>query len=59
MPSAWDLAFFVIIAAIVYSLVRPGSPAGSAAVAIGDLLEGLIGTATGYAFVASSKGGSS
>ena len=52
--SPWDVAFFVVMAAIVYSLVRPGSPAHAAIVAIADLAEGLVGTATGYRF---TKGG--
>ncbi len=52
--SGWDIAFYIVIAALVYSLVRPGSPAVTAAVAISDLLAGLVGTATGYSF---RKGG--
>lgn len=52
--SAWDVVFFIILAAILYSLVRPGSPAHAAIVAISDLAEGLVGTATGYQF---RKGG--
>ena len=52
--SGWDLAFYVVLAAIVYSLVRPGSPAHSAIAALASLSEGLVGTATGYQF---QKGG--
>lgn len=50
----WDIAFYVILAAILFMLVRPGSPAGTAVVALTDLSVGLVGTATGYLF---TKGG--
>lgn len=55
--TGWDIAFYVIVAAIVYSLVRPGSPAGTAIIALADLTEGVVGTATGYAFASSNKKG--
>ena len=48
--SGWDLAFYVVLAATLYVLVRPGSPAGTALVAITDLIAGLVGVATGSIF---------
>jgi len=42
------MAFLLIFAAIVYSLVRPGSRAGRAVQAVTDALVGVIGTTTGY-----------
>lgn len=49
----WDIAFWVIVAALIYVLVRPGSPAGVAVVAVTDLAAGLIGAATGSLFISS------
>lgn len=46
--SPWDLAFWIIILAIVAVLVRPGSLAGPAMVAISEALAAVITTATGY-----------
>jgi len=43
-----QFAFLLIVAAIVYSLVRPGSKAGQAVQAVTDALVGVIGTTTGY-----------
>lgn len=40
--------FWVIVAAIIYSLVRPGSRANQALTTITDALVAIIGTATGY-----------
>jgi hypothetical protein len=49
MPfSAWDALFWIIIVAAVFSLARPGSKAGQAAVSITDALAAVIGIATGY-----------
>jgi hypothetical protein len=42
------LFFSVIIAAIIYSLVRPGSRANQALTTVTDALVAIIGTATGY-----------
>lgn len=48
--SGWDFAFWIVIAALIYSLVRPGAPTGEAVRLLGDLMVGLVGTATGYAW---------
>jgi hypothetical protein len=47
--SPGDVIFYVIIVAIVFSLVRPGSKAGAALVAVTDAAADVIGWATGYA----------
>jgi hypothetical protein len=44
----WDLIYFVIIVAILFSLVRPGSKAGKAIVALTDATAVTVGVATGY-----------
>jgi len=46
--SAWDIAFYLIIVAIVFSLVRPGSKAGKALVAVTGAMTAVVGLATGY-----------
>lgn len=46
-----EVLSLVALAAIVYMLVRPGSPAGDVVVALGDLVKGVVGTATGAVFV--------
>lgn len=46
--TGWDVAFYVIFVAIVFSLVRPGSKGGAAIVAVTDALAAVIGLATGY-----------
>ncbi len=51
---AWELAWWLIVVAALYVLVRPGSPAGTVIVAFTDLAAGAIGVATGAAFVGSS-----
>lgn len=38
----------IVYVAIVYALVRPGSPAADVIKAITDALSGVIGSATGY-----------
>ena len=45
-----DVLFWLIIATIVYVMVRPGSPAGKAIAAFGDLFAAAVGVATGAAF---------
>ena len=47
--SIWDVAFWIIITAIIASLVRPGSKAGDALTALTAALAAVIGEATGYA----------
>jgi hypothetical protein len=46
--SGWDILFWMIIVAIVFSLVRPGSKAGAALVAVTDAFAAVVGLATGY-----------
>jgi dolichol kinase len=46
--TIWQLVIGVIIVAIIFTLVRPGSPSGSAITQISDALASLIGTATEY-----------
>lgn len=46
--SAWDLLFWIIVVAIVASVVRPGSKAASAIAAITDAVAAVVGEATGY-----------
>lgn len=46
--SGWYLAFYIIVVAILMSVVRPGSKAGAAIVAVTDALAAVIGMATGY-----------
>lgn len=38
----------IVYVAIVYALVRPGSPAASVIKTVTDALAGIIGSATGY-----------
>lgn len=45
-----DALFWIIIAAIVFVLVRPGSPSSAAIIALGDLLAAAVGVATGASF---------
>lgn len=46
--SAWDALFWVLIVAIIYSLVRPGAKGGALIVALTDALAAVTGVATGY-----------
>jgi hypothetical protein len=46
--SPWDALFWAFIVAIVFSLVRPGSKAGAAVVAVTDAIAAVVGMATGY-----------
>ena len=46
-PSVAGLFFYLIIVAIVYMLVRPGSNAAGALIAITNALAALIATAEG------------
>jgi dolichol kinase len=48
LDTAARLGFFVIVAAIVFSLVRPNSKAATAVPLFTDTLAAVIGTATGY-----------
>lgn len=45
--GVWDFLFYLVIVAIVYALVRPGSKAGVAIVAVTDALAATIGVVTG------------
>ena len=44
---AGELLIGVIYIAIVYALVRPGSPAAGAVTTISNLMIGLVGSVTG------------
>lgn len=46
--SGFDLAFYIILVAILASLVHPGSKAAAAIAALTDALAAVIGLATGY-----------
>lgn len=46
--SFWDGLFWAFMVAIVFSLVRPGSKAGAAVVAVTDAIAAVTGMATGY-----------
>ncbi len=48
MNTFAQLLFLAILAAIIYSLVRPGSKAGDALVLVSDAVANVVGTATGY-----------
>lgn len=53
----WDALTGIVIVGIIYSLVRPGSPAAAAVADIGTALIAVVGAATGYQ--ATSTGGNS
>ena len=44
----WDLLFWIVMVACLASVVRPGSKAGTALVALMDALAAVVGEATGY-----------
>lgn len=46
--SGWDLAFYVVIVAIIAALVRPGSKGAQMVTAVMNAFAALVGTATGY-----------
>lgn len=48
MNDIWGAFFWVIVVAIIYSLVRPGSKASKAMTTVADVLAAVVGTATGY-----------
>jgi hypothetical protein len=50
----WDFITMVIILAIVYGLVRPGSKAAQAVNDVTTALVALVGAATGYQSTSSS-----
>lgn len=45
--NLWDLIAGAFLLAIIFMLVRPGSPAAAAVKDVSDTLTSLIGTATG------------
>jgi hypothetical protein len=45
--TAWGFAFYLVLLAIVFSLVRPGSRSGEVMIAITDALAAVITTAEG------------
>jgi hypothetical protein len=46
--SGWDIAFWIIVVAIVMSLVRPGSKGGQFVVDVTNAVAAVVGVATGY-----------
>jgi hypothetical protein len=48
MPRPLDVLFWVIMLAIVYVLVRPGSKAGTAIQAVSAALIAIVGETTGW-----------
>ena len=46
--TGWDLAFWIIIVAVIMSLVRPGSKGASFVVNVTNAFAAVTGTATGY-----------
>lgn len=46
--TIWETITGAIIVAIVYVLVRPGSPAATAVTQVSDALQALVKTATDY-----------
>jgi len=46
--TGWDLAFWIIIVAVIMSLVRPGSKGGQFVVDVTSAFAAVVGTATGY-----------
>lgn len=44
----WDFLTYVVILAILYTLVRPNSPAETAITDISKAMIAVVGTATGY-----------
>lgn len=45
--AATNLLFFVIMAALLFMIVRPGSPAADGVVIWGEAIAAVVGTATG------------
>lgn len=48
METLVSLLFYVIVVAILMSLVRPGSVGGQAVIDITDAFAAVVGKATGY-----------
>lgn len=48
MKIAGEVLIGIIYLAIVYSLVRPGSPAAATVKTVSNALIGVVGSATGY-----------
>lgn len=48
MKIAGEVLIGVIYVAIVFSLVRPGSPAATVVQTVSNALVGVVGSATGY-----------
>jgi len=46
--SAWDIGFYVVMVAILASVVHPGSKAAQAVQDLTDALAAVVGEATGY-----------
>jgi hypothetical protein len=54
MPRPLDVLFWVIMLAIVFVLVRPGSKAGTAITGLSTALIAIVGETTGWAGSGSS-----
>ena len=54
--TAWQLITGAIIVAVVYMLVRPGSPASTAIEQVSSALAATIATATQYTWTPPSGG---
>lgn len=48
MPRPLDIVFWVIMLAIVFVLVRPGSKAGAAITGLSTALIAIVGDTTGW-----------
>jgi hypothetical protein len=46
--TVWELITGAVIVAVIFMLVRPGSPAAAAVIVMSDGLSALVTTATGY-----------
>jgi hypothetical protein len=54
--SIWEILFWVLVVAIVYMLVRPGSTAGPALITLLDAFAAILAAATGASTASSSSG---
>jgi hypothetical protein len=54
-----NVIFWAFCLAIIYMLVRPGSAAGGAVIALADAFAAMIATTTGAAAVSTGGNGSS
>ncbi|WP_160148949.1 hypothetical protein [Amycolatopsis alkalitolerans] len=45
--DVWNLIFYAIVAAIIFTMVRPGSKSGQAVAAVTNAFAGMVAKATG------------